>query len=225
MKAYAFDEASQGVEFTITEIPDDQGTPWSRPRSSLVEALGERDEAMLNAYLEIPTWRGAASRPPASAHHRGRVCSCAVRHVAAQQGHSAAAGCGGGLSAVPAGGARRGGASHQDREPLRREASDFEPLSALAFKMANDPYVGKLIYVRLYAGVLKKGANIFNPRTRKRERIMRLLRVHANQRRMWTNCIAARSARRCGLKQVTTGDTLCAENDPILLERMSSPSR
>ncbi|MDD3275473.1 MAG: TetM/TetW/TetO/TetS family tetracycline resistance ribosomal protection protein, partial [Kiritimatiellales bacterium] len=108
-------------------------------------------------------------------------------------------------------------------EVLHREASDFEPLSSLAFKLATDPFVGKLVFVRVYSGKIEKRQNVFNPRTKKREKIGRLLRLHANSREdidvLYTGEIGAIA----GLKNFTTGDTLCFENDPIVLERIEFP--
>jgi elongation factor G len=223
-KAYAFDEASQGVEFTITEIPDDHRDAVEKARLELVEALGERDEAMLNAYLEDSNVapeliKACLRRLTTAGAFVPLLCGTSLHNKGIQPLLDAVVDYLPSPLEVPA----VEGHHIKTMEPLRREASDFEPLSALAFKVANDPYVGKLIYLRLYAGVLKKGANIFNPRTRKRERIMRLLRVHANQRQDVDELYCGEIGAAVGLKQVTTGDTVCAENDPILLERIVFP--
>jgi elongation factor G len=111
----------------------------------------------------------------------------------------------------------------KDDEVIERHADDFEPVSALAFKLNTDSYVGKLTFVRVYSGVLRKGQNVFNTRTRKREKIGRLLQLHANHREDVDMLAAGEIGAIAGLKQVTTGDTLCAENQPIVLERITFP--
>ena len=106
---------------------------------------------------------------------------------------------------------------------VERGASDHEPLSALAFKIASDAYVGKLVFVRVYSGVLRKGANVYNPRVGKRERLGRIVRLHANHREEVETLYTGEIGGIAGFKQVTTGDTLCAENQPVSLERIHFP--
>jgi hypothetical protein len=108
-------------------------------------------------------------------------------------------------------------------EALERTTGDFEPLCALAFKVATDPFVGKLIFMRVYSGELKKGANVYNPRTQKRERVMRLIRLHANQREEVDSLYSGEIGAIAGIKGVSTGDTLCTEQKPIVLERITFP--
>ena len=223
-KAYRFDEASQGVEFSISEIPEEYRDAVERARLELVEALGERDEVMLNAYLENQNVApdiimAAIRRLTVNGTFVPVLCGTSLRNKGIQPLLDAVVNYLPSPLDVPA----IEGHHVKTMELLRREASDFEPLSGLAFKVANDAYVGKLIYLRVYSGVLKKGANIFNPRTRKRERIMRLLRIHANQRQDVDELFSGEIGAAVGLKQVTTGDTMCAENDPILLERITFP--
>jgi elongation factor G len=223
-KAYAFDEASQGVEIQVSEIPAEYQDAVEQARLELVEALGERDEVMLQAYLEnsnveASLIRACLRRLTVAGTFVPVVCGTSLHNKGIQPLIDAVIDYLPSPLDVPP----VEGHDIKTLEPLRREAGDFEPLSALAFKVANDAYVGKLIYLRVYAGVLKKGANIFNPRTRKRERIMRLLRVHANQRQDVDALFSGEIGAAVGLKQVTTGDTICAENDPILLERILFP--
>jgi elongation factor G len=108
-------------------------------------------------------------------------------------------------------------------EVLSRAAGDFEPLAALAFKIVNNPYMGKMIFARVYSGCLKKGQNVFNPRTHRRERIMRLLRLHADQHEEIECLFAGEIGALAGMKDISTGDTVCAENKPIILERIRFP--
>ena len=223
-KAYRFDEASQGAEFTVSDIPADYHDAVEQARLELVEALGERDEEMLNAYLEnadvpAPLIMAALRRLTVKGAFVPMLCGTSLHNKGIQPLLDAVVDYLPSPLEVPP----VQGHHLKTMEILTRETSDFEPLSALAFKVAQDAYVGKLIYVRIYAGVLKKGANIFNPRTRKRERIMRLLRVHANQRQDVDDLYSGEIGAVVGLKQVTTGDTVCAENEPILLERIVFP--
>ena len=115
------------------------------------------------------------------------------------------------------------GVSPKSETKISRETSDFEPLTGLVFKMATDRFVGKMAFVRIYAGQLKKGQNVYNPRTRKRERIGRLLRLHANHREDIDVLYAGEIGGMVGQKFFTTGDTVCSENEPILLESIEFP--
>ena len=115
------------------------------------------------------------------------------------------------------------GTSKDGETEMERKASDDEPFSALAFKIATDPYVGKLAFFRVYSGVLKTGSYLYNSTKGKRERIARILRMHANHREEIEEVRAGDIAAAVGLKETTTGDTLCAENAPIILESMVFP--
>ena len=115
------------------------------------------------------------------------------------------------------------GTSKDGETEMERKASDDEPFSALAFKIMVDPYVGKLAFFRVYSGVLKTGSYLYNSTKGKRERIARILRMHANHREEIEEVRAGDIAAAVGLKETTTGDTLCAENAPIILESMVFP--
>jgi len=115
------------------------------------------------------------------------------------------------------------GRNPKTEKEITRQTSDFEPLCSLAFKVATDPFVGKLIFMRVYSGELKKGANVYNPRTQKRERVMRLIRLHANQREEVDTLFSGEIGAIAGIKGVSTGDTLCTEQKPIVLERIHFP--
>ncbi|MFY9529337.1 MAG: elongation factor G [Candidatus Acidiferrales bacterium] len=116
------------------------------------------------------------------------------------------------------------GLSPDDGEPVLRRASDDQPFAALAFKIMSDPYVGHLTYIRVYSGVLKTGASVYNSTRKTRERIGRLLRMHANKREEIESIEAGDIAACVGLKNVTTGDTLCDENKPVVLESIEFPA-
>ncbi len=116
------------------------------------------------------------------------------------------------------------GMSPDDSEPVLRRASDDQPFAALAFKIMSDPYVGHLTYIRVYSGVLKTGSSVYNSTRKTRERIGRLLRMHANKREEIESIEAGDIAACVGLKNVTTGDTLCDENKPVVLESIEFPA-
>jgi elongation factor G len=206
------------------DLPAELRAEAEQARAQLVEALAERDEQMLNVYMEqadvaAEALRACLRRLTVAGQFVPVLCGTSLHNKGIQPLLDAVVDYLPSPLDVPA----VEGHHIKTHEVLHREASDFEPLSALAFKIANDPYVGKLIYVRIYAGVLKKGANVFNPRTRKRDRLSRILRVHANQRQDVDELFSGEIGAIAGLKQVTTGDTLCAENNPILLERITFP--
>jgi elongation factor G len=116
------------------------------------------------------------------------------------------------------------GLAPDGNEPVLRRASDEQPFAALAFKIMSDPYVGQLTYIRVYSGVLKTGDHVYNPAKRTRERIGRLLRMHANKREEIEEIYAGDIAACVGMKNVTTGDTLCDEDKPVLLETIDFPT-
>lgn len=217
-------EGEQGVEVRVGEWPAEMNDEVAAARMELIETVAERDDLLMQAYLEdldvTPNALRAAIRRATVANHFVPVlCGTSLHNKGTQPL----------LDAVveylpsPVDIPDIVGHNLKTGAPLTRPADDHAPMSALAFKIANDSYVGKLIYTRVYSGLLKKGAAVFNPRTRKRERVMRLLRMHANQREDVEQLYSGEIGAIVGLKQATTGDTLCAENDPILLERIVFP--
>lgn len=224
MMAMKFDEATQGATVEIQEIPSDLKADAEKARAKLCEAVAEADDSIVNDYLENPDLSAGKLRMSirklaiagklvpvlcgTSLHNKGiqPLLDAVVDYLPSP------------LDIPPV----RGHDLKTNAE-LTRATSDFEPLSALAFKVSNDPYLGKLVYVRVYSGQLKKGMNVINPRTKKRERIMRLVRVHANQRQDIETLFAGEIGAIGGIKQFSTGDTLCAENQPIVLERIAFP--
>ncbi len=115
------------------------------------------------------------------------------------------------------------GINPEDETPITRHVGDTEPFAAIAFKLMNDPYVGKLVFFRVYSGMAKKGMTVYNPRTRRRDRLGRLLQMHANQRSELDIVFCGDIGAAVGLKNITTGDTICDEDHPIALESMHFP--
>ncbi len=227
MKAVNWDEGDLGVSFTLEEIPADLLADAEKWRESLVEAAAEATEELMDAYLEegdltedqiiqgirirtlageiIPAMCGSAFK------NKGvqAVLDAVVRYLPSPLDVPA-------IKGVVEDGFEEGA-------PTERQASDEEPFSALAFKIATDPFVGVLTFFRVYSGVLKTGDMVFNPIKGKRERVGRILQMHSNSREEIKEVYAGDIAAAVGLKDVTTGDTLCDKNHPITLERIEFP--
>ena len=219
-----YDEASEGKTFTVGEIPAGLKDDAELARAELCEKIADLDEGVMEAYLEkgdltADELRAAIRRQVVAGAFVPVLCGTAFKDKGIQPLLDAI-----GLY-LPA---------PTDRPPV--EATDLksgakvtrrqdpaEPLAALVFKIATDPYVGRLYFVRVYSGVLKKGANAFNPRTKKRERIMKIVRLFADQQIEVDHLAAGDIGALVGLKECTTGDTLCAEMKPLYLERITAP--
>ena len=224
MKGIVYDEASEGRNFTVGDVPPEMKDDAELARAELCERVADLDEDVMEAYLENgdltpDELRGAMRRLVVAGRFVPVLCGSAFKDKGVQPLLDAV-----GLY-LPA---------PTDRPPV--EATDLksgetvtrrhdakEPLTALVFKIATDPYVGRLFFVRVYSGVLKKGANAFNPRTKKRERIMKIVRLFADQQIETDQLSAGEIGAIVGLKDCTTGDTLCAEMKPCYLERIVAP--
>ena len=223
MKAIYWDEASLGMKFDLREIPEDLLETCKKWRETMVEAAAESSEEMMNKYLEEGDLSvediklGLRTRTIAS-EIVPMMCGSAFKNKGVQ------AMLDGVIEFMPA---------PTDILPVKgelengqegfRKPSDDEKFSALAFKVATDPYVGQLIFFRVYSGVVKTGDTIYNSVKGRKERLGRILQMHANQREEIKEVRAGDIAAAVGLKDATTGDTLCDINDPIILERMIFP--
>ncbi|MEY4258455.1 MAG: elongation factor [Pseudomonadota bacterium] len=223
MKAIIWDEASQGMKFEFKDIPAELQAQAEEWREKLLEAAAESSEELMNKYLEEGTLSeaeiklGIRTRTLAT-EIQPMLCGTAFKNKGVQRM----------LDAVidflpspvdipPVGG------TDEDEAVTSRRADDSEKLSALAFKLMTDPYVGQLTFVRVYSGVLKKGDTVFNPIKGKKERIGRIVQMHANNREEVEEIRAGDIAACVGLKDVTTGETLCDPDAVIMLERMVFP--
>ena len=223
MKAIIWDEASQGMKFTYEEIPADLLATAKEWREKMVEAAAEATEAYMNKYLEEgdlteeEIMDGIRKRTIAS-EIQPMLCGTAFKNKGVQRM----------LDAVldfmpspvdipPVKGV------DDDEQPVVRKADDSEKFSALAFKLMTDPFVGQLTFVRVYSGVLQKGDTIYNPVRGKKERIGRIVQMHANERQEVSEIRAGDIAACIGLKDVTTGETLCDPSAIVTLERMIFP--
>jgi elongation factor G len=223
MKAIIWDEASQGMKFEYGEIPAELLASAEEWRSSMVEAAAEANEDLMNKYLE----EGELSEEEIVAGLRARTLACEIQPML----------CG---TAFKNKGVQRmldaviqylpspidippvAGVDDDEKEVLRY-AKDDEKFSALAFKLMTDPFVGQLTFIRVYSGVLESGSTVLNSVKGKKERIGRILQMHANDREEIKEVLAGDIAAVVGLKDVTTGETLCDTSAPVILERMVFP--
>ena len=223
MKAIIWDEASQGMKFTFEEIPANLVELAKEWREKMVEAAAEASEELMNKYLE----EGDLSEDEITQGLRLRtinseiqpmLCGTAFKNKGVQRMLDAV------LELMPSPldvKAIKG--FDEDEKEVIRKADDNEKFSALAFKLMTDPFVGQLTFVRVYSGVLKKGDTVYNPVRGKKERIGRIVQMHANNREEVDEIRAGDIAACVGLKDVTTGETLCDPAAVITLERMVFP--
>lgn len=223
MQAIVWDEASQGVRFEYREIPVELVDTAQLWRERMVEAAAEANESLLEKYLGGE----ALSEDEIKAGLRQRtianeivpmLCGSAFKNKGVQAMLDAVVDYLPSPADVPA----IRGHTEDDRD-AERHPSDDEPFSALAFKIMTDPFVGQLIFFRVYSGVVNSGDTVYNPVKGKRERLGRILQMHANTRNEIKEVRAGDIAAAVGLKEATTGDTLCDPANVIILERMTFP--
>ena len=223
MKAVYWDEASQGMKFDYRDIPADLADTCKEWREKMLEAAAEANEELMNKYLET----GDLSEEEIKKGLRLRtinfeivpmLCGSAFKNKGVQAMLDAV------IEYLPAPTDVAALVCEDAKgQPTTRKASDDEPFSALAFKIMTDPFVGQLIFFRVYSGVVNSGDTIYNPIKGRKERIGRILQMHANQREELKEVRAGDIAAAVGLKEATTGDTLCDVNHEVVLERMIFP--
>lgn len=225
MKAVYWDEASRGMEYELRDIPEDLIAISEEWREKMVEAAAEASEELMEKYLDGQ----ALTNEEIQAGLRARtlrneivpmMCGSAFKNKGVQAMLDAALDYMPSPVDVPA---IRGILDDKNETEAERPASDAAPFAALAFKIATDPFVGTLTFFRVYSGVLKSGDTLYNPVKGRKERIGRILQMHANERQEIKEVCAGDIAAAVGLKDVTTGDTLCDLNQIITLERMEFP--
>ncbi len=223
MKAIYWDEASQGMKFELRDVPSELQAEAKEWREKMLESAAEASEELMNKYLQ----EGDLSEEEIKKALRQRtiafeivpmLCGSAFKNKGVQAMLDAV------IDYMPAptdippvtGELENGAAAN-------RKASDDEPFAGLAFKIMTDPFVGQLIFFRVYSGTVNSGDTIYNPIKGRKERVGRLLQMHANQREEIKEVRAGDIAAAVGLKEATTGDTLCDPNKVITLERMEFP--
>ena len=224
MKGIVYDEASEGKTFTVGEIPAGLKDDAELARAELCEKIADLDEGVMEAYLEkgdltADELRAAIRRQVVAGAFVPVLCGTAFKDKGIQPLLDAI----GLYLPAPTDRPPVEATDLKSGEKVTRRQDPAEPLAALVFKIATDPYVGRLYFVRVYSGVLKKGANAFNPRTKRRERIMKIVRLFADQQIEVDHLAAGDIGALVGLKECTTGDTLCAEMKPLYLERITAP--
>jgi len=223
MKSIIWDEASQGMKFEYGDIPADLVEAANKWRENMVEAAAEASEDLMNKYLEEGDLSesdiilGLRTRTIAT-EIQPMLCGTAFKNKGVQRMLDAV------IDFLPSpvdipdieG-------EDEDGERITRKADDKESLSALAFKLMTDPFVGQLTFIRVYSGVLNKGDTVYNSVKGRKERIGRIVQMHANTRQEVDEVVAGDIAAAIGLKDVTTGESLCSVDNPIILERMVFP--
>ena len=224
MKAITYHEESQGTTFDVLDIPRDLVTMANKARFQLLESIAEYDEQLLDDYLHEKPYTGEdLKRALRAGTLRGEInpvlCGSAFKNKGVQRLLDAV------IEFLPSPLDKPAiqGQSLPDFQHITRQADDKQPFSALAFKIMTDPYVGKLTFFRVYSGTVKSGDSVLNPTTGRSERIGRMVQMHANKREEISEAFAGDIAAGIGFKKVTTGTTLCDEDNPILLEAMHFP--
>ena len=222
MKAYHYD-GEQHENATEIDIPEDLKATAESRRNELIETVSMFDDALMEDYLEgkeiNPEQIKAAIRKGVlNVEFFPVLCGTALGNMGVKLALDAVIDYLPAPTDIPP----VKGLDMKDN-PIERKASDSEPFAALAFKVMNDPFVGNLTFFRVYSGVLKSGSYIMNSTNGEKERIGRILQMHANQRQEISEVYAGEIAAAVGLKDTTTGDTLCAENSQVILEKMVFP--
>ena len=225
MKAIFWNEDDQGLTFEEKDIPDDIQNICQSLRESMVESAAEANEELMDLYLE----NGELTNDQIKEGIRIRTlaneivpafCGSAFKNKGVQAVLDAA------IEYLPAPNevkAIKGSLPNDEEVEISRSSSDEEPFSALAFKIATDPFVGTLTFIRVYSGVLSVGDGVINSTKSKKERVGRMVQMHSNDRNEIKEIRAGDIAACIGLKDVTTGDTLCDSGDQVVLERMDFP--
>ncbi|MBR1384101.1 MAG: elongation factor G [Ruminococcus sp.] len=223
MKAYIYTN-DLGTDIQVTDIPDDMKDKAEEYRSIMLDAIAEQDEEVMEKYLEgeeltIEEMKRCIRKGTIENTFVPVCCGTSYRNKGVQKLLDAIVD----YMPAPTDIAHIKGVNPDTGEECEKPSSDDEPFAALAFKIATDPFVGKLCFFRVYSGVLKAGSNVYNASKDKNERIGRILQMHSNHRKDIEEVYAGDIAAAVGLKNTTTGDTLCDEDHPVILESMEFP--
>ena len=225
-KQYIFHDETMGKTFTVVDVPAEFTDACELARHEAIEAAVEHDDALMEKYLAgeeltLDEIRGAIRKATIAMEFVPVLCGASFKNKGVQALLDAV------IDYLPAPvdvPAIQGHLPHHDETMVDAPIKDEAPFAALAFKIATDPFVGKLTFFRVYSGVLKAGSHVYNSTKDKRERIGRLLQMHANKREEIEEVRAGDIAAAIGLKDTRTGDTLCTEDHPIILEAMKFPN-
>lgn len=225
MKAYIFNDDSLGAKFDETDIPAEFVDMANKWRENMIEKVSEQDDALTEKYLEgqeitVDELKAAIRKATIGLTLVPVMIGTALKNKGVQQLLD------GVVDYLPSPedvGSIKGTDPLDEEKEIKRQCTEEEKLTAFAFKIASDKFVGSLTFVRVYSGVLKAGSYVYNPRTEKKERIGRLLLMHSNKREEIEEAPAGNIAAVVGLKDVKTGDSLCDEKAPIILESLFVP--
>ena len=225
MKAYEFDEETQGLKMTVQSIPAELAGQAKEAREKMIEEIASHDDLLAEKYLGVKPISeeeilAAARRATIAMKITPVFCGSAFKNKGVQPMLDGVVGL---LPSPLDVEAIRGWVPGDKTKEIARKTDPNEPFSALAFKIMTDPFVGTLTYFRVYSGTLEAGSYVYNSTKDKKERIGRLLQMHANRREEVKTVVAGDIAAVVGLKYTTTGDTLCDEGKPIVLEAMEFP--
>jgi elongation factor G len=225
-KQYIFDDATLGKQFEVVDVPDIYKEAVEKARHDVVEAAVTHDDEMIEKYfsgveLTNDEIRHAIRKATVGGFIVPVLCGASFKNKGVQALLDAVIDFLPSPVEVPA---IEGHTPHNDTHKENREVADDAPFAGLAFKIATDPFVGKLTFFRVYSGVLKSGSYVYNATKDKRERVGRLLQMHANKREEIEEVRAGDIAAAIGLRDTRTGDTMCDEDKPIILEAMKFPN-
>ena len=226
MKAILWHDETMGAKYDVEEVPANLKEKAEKMRIELIEAVADSDEEVMHKYLEgeeitVAELKSAIRKATIAMHVFPVLCGSSFKNKGVQTLLDAVVDYLPSPLDVPA---IEGTEPGEPEVKLLRHADDSEPFSALGFKIMTDPFVGQLIFIRVYSGQLKTGDSVLNPRTGKTERIGRLLKMHANKREEITEILAGDICAAVGLKNLNTGDTICNDKAPILLESIDFPT-
>ncbi|HKT10185.1 MAG TPA: elongation factor G [Terriglobia bacterium] len=225
-KAFIWKEETLGAKFEIEEIPESLAEVARQRREQLIESLGEADDHILEKYVHgedvtVEELQAAIRRATIGQKVVPVLCGSAFKNKGVQPLLEAVVAYLPSPVDIPP---IEGVNPANEEEKVVRPAADNEPFSALIFKIMTDPFVGQLAFMRVYSGSLKSGDSVYNPRRDRRERVGRLLKMHANKREEISEVLAGDIAAAVGLKSVSTGDTVCDESAPVVFEAMEFPA-
>ena len=225
-KQYIFDDATLGKSFAVVDVPEEYKEACELARHEAIEAAVEHDEELMTKYLDgaeltVGEIRRAIRKATIAMEFVPVLCGASFKNKGVQALLDAVIDYLPSPIEVPA---IQGHLPHHDETFEDRQVNDEAPFAALAFKIATDPFVGKLTFFRVYSGVLKSGSYVYNATKDKRERVGRLLQMHANKREEIEEVRAGDIAAAIGLKDTRTGDTMCDDEYPIILEAMKFPN-
>ncbi|MGE4014041.1 MAG: elongation factor G [Alphaproteobacteria bacterium] len=224
MRSIIWKDETKGAEFTIGEIPDDLKEKAAEYRLALIEKVAEQEDAVLEAYLDgkepdLATIKRLIRKGTVAAAFVPIVTGSAFKNKGVQPMLDAVVDYLPSPLDIPA----IKGTDPDDDTPMERQPRDDEPFSALAFKIMTDPFVGSLTFARIYSGTIETGTGILNSTKNRKERVGRMLQMHANHREDVKEARTGDIVAFAGMKAVTTGDTICDADKPIVLERMEFP--